>query len=126
MSNGKSFLGLAWEWTTWAMGMGLKLAIIAGVLGFAVYRLRFAPMKVESRAIAIGPIVSEVMGTGTLEPRISATMGPRISGMITKVLADQGDRIVKGQLLVTLYDDDLSGKTQFIRSSAGRPLHLIF
>ncbi|MFZ2958602.1 MAG: efflux RND transporter periplasmic adaptor subunit [Candidatus Ozemobacteraceae bacterium] len=116
MSYGKSIPGSAWKWFAWALGLGLKLALFVGFVGFIVFRLRFVPVKVESRPVIMGPIASEVMGTGTLESRISATIGPRISGMITQVLADQGDRITKGQLLVTMYDDDLRQQVEIAKA----------
>lgn len=84
-----------------------KLAIVALLAGLVIYRLRFAPVPVNSRQAAVGPIVSEVMGTGTLEARYSAIISPKITGTITQVLVDQSDHIAKGQLLATLYDGDL-------------------
>ncbi|MBF0407583.1 MAG: efflux RND transporter periplasmic adaptor subunit [Candidatus Riflebacteria bacterium] len=108
MSYKKSIMG--------ALKLILKLTVLLGILGFVVYRLRFAPVKVESKAVVMGPIVSEVLGTGTLEARISATIGPRIPGMITQVLADQGDKITRGQLLVTLYDDDLRQQVEIAKA----------
>lgn len=96
--------------------LGWKLAIVAAILGFVVYRLHFAPAPVDSRAAAMGQIVSEVMGTGTLEARVGATISPKISGLITQVLVDQGDRIAKGQLLATLYDGDLRQQVEMAKA----------
>jgi multidrug resistance efflux pump len=90
-----------------ALSIGWKLAIVAAVAAFAVYRLRFASLSVDSHIAETGAIVAEVMGTGTLEARVSATISPKISGLITQVLADQGDRVSKGQLLATLHDGEL-------------------
>lgn len=53
-----------------------------------------------------GEIVAEVMGTGTLEARVKATISAKISGLITEVLVDQGDRVKSGQVLVKLDDRD--------------------
>jgi HlyD family secretion protein len=90
-----------------ALAMGWKLAIVVAIAAFVLYRVRFAPVAVDSRVAATGPIVAEVMGTGTLEARVSATISPRISGLITQVLVDLADRVTKGQTLTTLYDGDL-------------------
>ncbi len=95
---------------------GWKLAIAATILGFVIYRLHFAPALVDGRMAATGPIVSEVLGTGTLEARVQATISPKISGLITQVLADQGDRITKGQTLVTLYDGDLRQQVEMSKA----------
>lgn len=116
MNNGEKYSVTAWEWLVWGVGMLLKIAFVAGIVGFIIYRVWFAPLKVDSRTVVVGPIAEEVMGTGTLEPKVSAIIGPRISGMITKVLVDQGDRVNKGQLLVTLYDDDLRQQVEIARA----------
>jgi RND family efflux transporter MFP subunit len=86
--------------------IGWKLALVAAAVGFIVYRLRFAPVPVAAQVAAVGRIVSEVMGTGTLEPRVQSTVGPRISGLLAQVLTDQGERVTKGQLVATLDDSD--------------------
>ena len=99
-----------------ALRIGWKLAIVAAVAAFVVYRLRFAPVPVDSCTAAMGPIVAEVMGIGTLEARVPATISPKISGLITQVLVDQGDRISKDQLLVTLYDGDLRQQLEMAKS----------
>lgn len=96
--------------------VGWKLALAAGVAGFVVYRLHFAPLPVAGSSAVTGAISSEVMGTGTLEARVRATISPKISGLITQMLADQGDRIAKGQLLAVLYDGDLRQQGEVARA----------
>jgi HlyD family secretion protein len=98
------------------LSLAWKLAVVAAIAAFIVYRMRFAPIPVESQAVTTGPIVAEVMGTGTLEARVQATISPRISGLISQVLADQGDRVTKGQLLATLYDGDLRQQLEMAKA----------
>ena len=78
--------------------MGWKLAIVAAISGFVIYRLRFAPIAVDARAAA-GPITAEVMGTGTLESRYPVTISPKITGLITQVLALLGKGAALGVVL---------------------------
>ena len=99
-----------------ALRVGWKLALVAAIAAFVLYRLRYAPLSVESHVAATGPIASEVMGTGTLEARVVATISPKISGLVTQVLVDQGDRITKGQLLATLYDGDLRQQVEMAKA----------
>ena len=99
-----------------AVSVGWKIAIFAVVAAVVVYRLWFAPVLVESHVAALGPITSEVTGTGTLEARVSAIISPKISGLITQVLADQGDRITKGQLLAKLYDGELREQVEMAKA----------
>lgn len=95
---------------------GWKLAVVAAVAGLVIYRVRFAPVTVESHTVVAGSIVAETMGTGTLEARVRATISPKISGLVTQVLADQGDRVNPGQLLVTLDDGDLRQQVEIARA----------
>ena len=116
MSDEQKSSGAAMRLLRRVISIGWKLVILAAIVAFVVYRMRFAPIPVESRIVTTGPIVQEVMGTGTLESRVSATIGPRVSGLITQVLADQGDRVTKRQLLATLYDGDLRQQVEMAKA----------
>ena len=101
MSEHKAGWVLGW---IWKFGRWLVLAIIVG--GF-VYQMRFAPVTVQGISPTRQTIRSEVMGTGTLEARVSTTISPKIAGRIGEVLVDQGDNVQQGQLLVRLDDEEL-------------------
>jgi len=95
---------------------GLKLLIVILIGCLLVYYLFFAPVSVESLKVISGPIVAEVMGTGTLEARVQATISPKISGRIAQIFVDQGDNVVKGQKLVTLDDEDLRQQVEMAKA----------
>ncbi|TWU25193.1 Macrolide export protein MacA [Novipirellula galeiformis] len=84
-----------------------QLVLLAAVIGGAVYWMKFSPIPVAEHPVERGRIVSEVMGTGTLEARVEATISPKISGRIKRVLSDQGERVVEDDLLVELDDEEL-------------------
>ena len=90
-----------WIWRV--LRVGVLLAIVAGI----IYWLRFAPMPVAQHQVQRGEIVAEVMGTGTLEAHVKATVSSKISGRVAAVLVDQGDPVPKGRLLVRLDDEEL-------------------
>jgi HlyD family secretion protein len=92
-----------WRWAR----TGLKWIVVALVVGFAVYRMKFAPMAVVTHKLATGPVVAEVMGTGTLEARVKTTISPRIQERLAEVLVDQNDVVKTGQLLARLDDGEL-------------------
>ena len=96
--------------------IGWRLAVVAGIVALVVYRLRFAPLPVDGSTAAMGPVVSEVMGTGALEARTQATISAKISGRLAQVLADQGDRITKDQVLATLDDGDLRQQVEVAKA----------
>jgi HlyD family secretion protein len=98
------------------LSMSWKIALVLIIALVVIYRLRFAPVPVESSAVKVGPITAEVMGTGTLEARIHAIISAEISGRISEVLVDQGNRITKGQLLVTLDDGDLRQQMEMAKA----------
>ena len=82
----------------------VKWLIVVLVIGFAVYRVKYAPVPVIAHTIAAGQVVAEVMGTGTLEARVKTTISPRIQERLAEVLVDQGDAVKSGQLLARLDD----------------------
>ena len=98
------------------LSIGWKMALVFVIAVVVVYRLRFAPVPVESCAVKTGIISAEAMGTGTLEARVRATISPKISGRIAQVLVDQGDKVVQGQKLVILDDEDLRQQVEITKA----------
>lgn len=80
--------------------------IVVAIAGFAVYKIKFAPLPVIAHILARGEIVAEVMGTGTLEARVKTTVSARIQERLLEVLVDQGDTVKAGQILARLDDSE--------------------
>lgn len=95
----------------------LKLALLTIAVGGVIYWLRFMPVTVESHEIVAETVTEEVMGTGTLEARVSATVSPKISGRVAAVFADQGDTVTAGDELVRLEDDELKQQVAIARAN---------
>lgn len=72
-----------------------------------VSRTVLRPVPVVMVKVAQGPVAADVMGTGTLEARVSAVVSAKISGRIAELKADQNDSVHAGQLLVRLDDAEL-------------------
>ncbi len=85
----------------------VRLVLLLAAILAAVWWFRFAPVVAAAHTVATGTILAEVMGTGTLEARTSASVGPKIGGLIVSVAADQGDRVKAGDLLFRLEDGDV-------------------
>lgn len=88
----------------------LTWLVVATLVVFAVYKFKFAPVPAVAHTVARGELVTEVMGTGTLEARVKTTVGARIQERLAEVMADQGDSVKAGQLLARL--DDAEAKQQ--------------
>jgi HlyD family secretion protein len=96
-------------WTIFRPWLGLpwKIVAITLMVGTTVYWTKFSPTLVVEHTIERGPIIVEVLGTGTLEARVQTTISPKISGRTKSLLVDQGDRVSSGDTLVRLDDEDL-------------------
>jgi len=101
----------------WAAGLA---ALMLGLAGAVVYWTQFALLLVVAYAMQRDEIVAEVMGTGTLDTQISATISPKISGLITEVNVDRGDRVQRGQVMVQLRDADFGDGDAPIAHRDGR------
>ena len=86
----------------------VKLIFVAALVGGGIYWFRFKPVPVVSHQVRLSSVVDEVMGTGTLEARVSAAVSPNISGRIEALLTDQGDAVVAGDELVRLDSSELN------------------
>ncbi len=90
----------------------LVLALAAGGVAWALTR----PSAVLAHPVSHGPVVSEVMGTGTLEARVRATLGSKVAGRIETILVDQGQRVQANQILVRLDGTDLKRQVDMARA----------
>ncbi len=90
----------------------LRLLAIGALAGVFVYKLKFSPVPVVAHQVAVGPVVAEVMGTGTLEARVKTTISPRIQERLAEVFVDQGDGVKAGQLLARLDDGELKRQVE--------------
>jgi HlyD family secretion protein len=90
----------------------IKWILLAAIVGFVTYRMKFAPVPIVAQEVKSAAIVAEVMGTGTLEARIKTTISPRIQERLAEVLVDQNDAVKSGQLLARLDDGELKRQVE--------------
>ena len=93
----------------------LVLVIVLGLI--AVYKVKFRGVPVEPFKVATGAIVSEIMGTGTLEARYQTTVSAKIQGRITELAVDQNDHVKKGQLMAQLDEVELRQEVGIYKAS---------
>jgi HlyD family secretion protein len=97
----------------------LPLLVVVVVLGIAGYRLRFAPVQARAAQATTEIVTTEILGTGTLESRVRASVSPKIQGRIASIQVDQNDFIQAGQLLVTLEDAELKELVEVAAANLG-------
>jgi len=96
-----------WQRHSRRVRLAAKLVLLAVSIAVAAWWFLLSPVVVTTHTVARGDIAAEVLGTGTLEARVSAVVGPKISGLIVRITADQGDRVKAGDTLIYLEDTDL-------------------
>jgi multidrug efflux pump subunit AcrA (membrane-fusion protein) len=104
-----------------AVGAGIGILIIL-LLG---YRLVWYRPPVAVIAVKPVEIHGRVHGPGTVQSRVPVTVSPKLTGILEKLYADQGDRVRKGQLLAELDAIELKARAaaaQAARSRAQRDL----
>ena len=89
-----------------AVGAGIGILIII-LLG---YRLVWYRPPVPVIAVKPVEIHGRVHGPGTVQCKVPVTVSPKITGILEKLYADQGDRVRKGQLLAELDSIELKAR----------------
>lgn len=85
----------------WAL---LVLIAVAGLA--AAWFWRAGPVKVSTARAHIGPAVELVYATGFVEAQQPVSVQSRITAPVAQVLVNEGDRVVRGQPLFLLTDDE--------------------
>ena len=84
------------------------LAILVIITSIAIGGWSYVtrPLSLMAARATRGSIADVVYATGFVEPRRPVDVSSRVTAPVTAVLADEGDRIIKGQALVTLDAED--------------------
>ena len=99
-----------------AVGAGIGMVIIM-LLG---YRLVWYTPPVPVIAVKVVEIHGRVHGPGTVQSRVPVTVSPKITGILEKLYADQGDRVRKGQILAELDAIELKARAAAAQAARSR------
>ena len=103
--------------------LGIAIGII--ILVFLAHRLIWYRPPVPVVRIKKVEVQGKVQGPGTVQSKVPVTVSTKITGILEKLYADQGDRVLKGQLLAELDAAELRARqaaTQAARNRAQRDL----
>lgn len=78
------------------------IVIIALIAIFACYRIFLYRPLVPVAIVQKMTLRNMVQGPGTVQSKVPVTVSARITGILEKLYADQGDRVKKGRLLAEL------------------------
>lgn len=78
------------------------------------------PVLVRVEAVSLGPIESTISNTraGTVEACQRAKLSPSIGGLIAQLPIKQGDHVKAGQLLLSLWNEDLKAQLKLAERDA--------
>lgn len=100
------------------LGVGL-VALFAWVV---LTQGPLAPVKVTVEKVRVGSLANAVFGVGTVQARHSYNLAPTATGRVKRVLVDQGDKVVAGEVLAEMdpvdLDDKLAGSQRAVERSA--------
>ena len=103
--------------------LGVAIGIL--IIIFGAYRLFWHRPPVPVIAVKKVEVQGKVHGPGTVQSRVPVTVSAKITGILEKLHADQGDLVQKGQLLAELDSAELRAReaaSQAARSRAQRDL----
>jgi HlyD family secretion protein len=78
------------------------IVIVALIAAFACYRIFLYRPMVAVVIVQKMTLRDIVQGPGTVQSKVPVTVSAKITGILEKLYADQGDRVKKGQLLAEL------------------------
>lgn len=96
----------------WSLRL-LVLLVVASGIGFLVWsKTRPADIEVTLAVVDRGSVEATIANTraGTVKPCRRAKLSPQGGGQIARLHVREGDRVQAGQILLTLWNDDLSAQ----------------
>jgi HlyD family secretion protein len=92
-------------------------AFVILILILLGYRLFWYRPSVAVIAVKKAEIQSKVHGPGTVQSKVPVTVSTKITGILEKLYADQGDQVRKGQLLAELDIAELRARVAAARAA---------
>ena len=97
---------------------GISIALL--ILAFAGYKFFWYRPPVAVVIVKKAEIQGRVHGPGTVQSRVPVTVSAKITGILEKLYADQGDKVKKGQLLAELDSAELRAREAAASAAKGR------
>ena len=103
----------------------ILFALVIGAIGVLIwYTSRPQPLSVNATKVVKGTVEATVSNTraGTVKACRRARLAPAVGGQIARLFVKKGDHVASGQLLLSLWNDDLEAQKQLAQqeNSAAR------
>jgi HlyD family secretion protein len=93
-----------------ASGAAVVLLIVAGIVSAARSKVEVDPSKLAP--VEKGDIARSVVATGKIQPLTQVEVKSKASGIVKRILADYGDPVKPGQILVELDKEELQARVR--------------
>ena len=100
-----------------AISLALALIVVALIAAAAWYAMRPKPVTVAVALADVGRVENTIANTraGSVMPCRRARLAPPAGGRIERLKVTEGDRVRAGQVLLTLWSDDLTARERLSR-----------
>jgi len=92
--------------------------VLLAAIGFLIYTKVLRPIPVVGHEAKRGDLIIEVMGTGSIQARVSAVVSSKIQGQVVHLDVDQGSSVTSGQVIARLDDRDLISQVEIAQANA--------
>ena len=99
------------------LGYGLAAAAFAAAFAAGAYLL-LRPPPLKAVQVRIGPAVTAVYASGTVEASVMLPVSPRVGGRLVSLMSDEHGQVAKGQVLARLESEDLAGNIAQLKANA--------
>lgn len=97
-----------------ALPLGLVLLAASGMLSFW-----FWPVAVSVSQAHRGLAIKAIYATGIVEPSVTLAIAPNLAGHLVEVNVEEGQTVLKGQVLARLKDQDLRSNVAELQARLG-------
>jgi HlyD family secretion protein len=91
--------------------------VVIALIALIAFLSRSKPLSVTMATVARGNVEASVSNTraGTVKPCRRAKLAPPAGGQISRMRVKKGDRVVAGQILLELWDEDMHAQEKLSR-----------
>ncbi|MCI4666888.1 MAG: efflux RND transporter periplasmic adaptor subunit [Bacteroidia bacterium] len=90
----------------------MKFRFLVLFLPVVFFSCKKGGMEVETALVEARTIYARVEETGTIQPTIDVPVAPDVSGEVVSIAVREGEKVKKGELLLTIRPDDLRAQLE--------------